>query len=217
MLPAMAEVRHAARHWWVLPLLAVAVAVAGGLAAVSLLRPTETVTATAGGGLVSAPPPAPAGSDAADAGGAGAGGADAGATGAAGTGSGDGAASCGGATVPLATVVPTPDRVAVNVHAAGATEPMARQAGIVLAERGFVIGELGGNPSGARVRDRAEIRHGPQGLAGALLLRAYLPGAVLVPVDRPDAVVDLELGAGFAGVAPPAAVQQALAAATCRP
>lgn len=209
MLPGMGLERQAGRYWWVLPLLAAAVAVAGVLAAVSLLRPTATVTATAGTGPVTTPQPAPA-----DAGGAGA---SEGAAEPRTSAGADDTTSCGGATVPLVTVVPTPDRVAVNVHAAGATEPMARQAGIVLAERGFVIGELGGNPSGARVLHRAEIRHGPQGLAGALLLRAYLPGAVLVPVDRPDAVLDLELGAAFSGVAPPAAVQQALAAATCRP
>lgn len=228
MLPDMAQARHAGRHAWLLPVLAVAVVLAAAVALVSLFRPTTTVTATAvsGPGAASAAGSSPGGAASSGSGPASAGAASRTAPEASApastdlpaTGAPEGsAAACSAPLVPRRTVVPGPDRVAVNVHAAGASEAMTRQAGVVLGERGFVIGELGGNPGGTRVSGAGQIRHGEQGLAGALLVQAYVPGAVLVAVDRPDAVVDLELGAGFTGVASAAAVERAMAAGVPEP
>jgi hypothetical protein len=108
--------------------------------------------------------------------------------------------------------LPAPHSVSVQVFNSTDRSGIATAASDTLRSRGFAIAAT---PTDATptVPGVAEVRYGPSGKAGAMLLGYYFPGAKLVPANRPDARVDVVLGNAFRAVATPGQVSQAIAAA----
>ena len=122
-------------------------------------------------------------------------------------------------TAQPGTVLPEPAAVTVTVLNGTERVGLAGQASAALAADGFIMGAPGNEPNG--VAAAAEIRFGPTGLPGATLLSYFVPNAVLVPIpERPDATVDLALGALYpetGGVRTAEQAQQAIAEAAAAP
>lgn len=117
-------------------------------------------------------------------------------------------------SVPASQALPSPSNVKVNVYNATEVPGLAGKTARALVKRGFVKGNVDNDPAGKALAGVGEIRFGPKAQARAELLKAYVPGAVLVPVDRKGKVVDLAVGDAFPGLAPQAEVDAALAAPT---
>ena len=120
-------------------------------------------------------------------------------------------APCVTTTVQPGLALPKPATVTVNVFNATDRGGLARTTATELGRRGFGIGSIANDPLGATVAGVAEVRHGPDGLAGAQLMTYYVPGAVLVADTRSGTTVDLVLGEKFIRVAPQRTVDAALA------
>jgi hypothetical protein len=118
---------------------------------------------------------------------------------------------CVTTTVQPGLALPKPATVTVNVYNATGRSGLARDTSEVLKSRGFGIGSIANDPLGTSVAGVAEVRHGPEGLAGAQLVAFYVPGAVLVADTRTDATVDLVVGEEFTRIAGQRAVDAALA------
>ena len=118
---------------------------------------------------------------------------------------------CVTTTVRPGLVLPKPGTVTANVYNATNRAGLARRTSDELKGRGFVIAKVANDPLGKSLTNVAEIRYGASGLAGAQLLRFYIPGATLVQDARADATVDVVLGLKFTSVAPQKAVTAALA------
>jgi hypothetical protein len=120
-------------------------------------------------------------------------------------------APCVTTTVQPGLALPKPATVTVNVFNATDRGGLARTTANELGKRGFGIGSIANDPLGADVAGVGEVRHGPDGLAGAQLMLYYVPGAVLVADTRTGTTVDLVLGEKFIRVAPQKTVDAALA------
>ncbi|GAB2693193.1 LytR C-terminal domain-containing protein [Thalassiella azotivora] len=102
---------------------------------------------------------------------------------------------------------PTPSPTAaqesdVTVVVLNATD-VAGIAGQVAAElqaRGMTVRDIGNDRSG--VFPGVQVRHGPQGLPFARTVAAHVSGTTLLDDGRSGAVVELSIGAGFAGMTP---------------
>jgi hypothetical protein len=114
-------------------------------------------------------------------------------------------------TVQPGLALPKPATVTVNVFNATDRGGLARTTANELGKRGFGIGSIANDPLGADVAGVGEVRHGPDGLAGAQLMLYYVPGSVLVADTRTGTTVDLVLGEKFIRVAPQKTVDAALA------
>lgn len=95
-----------------------------------------------------------------------------------------------------------PRRVRVNVYNASGRTGLASRTADDLRARRFAIGAVTNDPTGAKVTAAALIRYGRTGSASAKLVATQLRGATLVADKRPNAVVDLVLGAAFTGLSP---------------
>jgi LytR cell envelope-related transcriptional attenuator len=123
-----------------------------------------------------------------------------------------GQSSCPATVAP--TAVPAPASVTVNVLNSTQRSGLAAGIGQSMSKLGFKVSTVANDQtSRAPVTGVAEVRFGTTGKAAATLVSYYVPGATLVPDGRADASVDLALGAKFVGLATPAAVTKALAAA----
>lgn len=88
----------------------------------------------------------------------------------------------------------TPKKVTVNVYNAANKTGLAAHVASLLEVQGFRIATVDNDPMGKSLDNVGEIRHGPSGAAGAILLTKRLPGARVVNDDRMDASVDVVLG-----------------------
>jgi hypothetical protein len=113
--------------------------------------------------------------------------------------------------VTPAEALPKPDRVKVNVYNATDTSGLASKTATEVEERGFQVGKVDNDPVGRPITGVAEIRFGPKGASQADLVLIYVPGAVLVELDRKGRAVDLAVGDGFTSLAPEEAVAAAMA------
>lgn len=118
---------------------------------------------------------------------------------------------CVTTTVQPGLALPKPATVTVNVFNATDRSGLARTTADELGRRGFGIGSIANDPLGATIAGVGEVRHGPDGLAGAQLVTYYVPGAVLVADARTGSTVDLVLGETFVRIAPQKTVDAALA------
>ena len=119
------------------------------------------------------------------------------------------AAPCPSAS-PVATL-PAPASVTLQVLNATTRAGIAAKARTTLIGDGFQIPKPAANDSPKKkVPGVAEIRYGPSGRQGALLLRYYFPGAKLVITPSKTRVVVVSLGSRYRSVASPAAVQAAM-------
>lgn len=117
---------------------------------------------------------------------------------------------------PTPEPLPAPATVTVTVLNATGKSGLARKTATELEDRGFAIGEV--DNATEKITGVAEIRYGPTGERGAVLLAANVAGtAALVADDRADATVDLILGPQYAGLAAPTEVAEKTAAAEAPP
>lgn len=113
--------------------------------------------------------------------------------------------------VATAEVLPRPAKVTVNVYNATSTSGLASRTATDLEAAGFRVGRVANDPTDAEVTGVAQIRFGPRAAEAAELLRVYVPGAELVPLERKGPRVDLAVGATFTGLAAEQQVNEALA------
>ncbi len=117
------------------------------------------------------------------------------------------------ATISAAPVSVDPAAVQVRVYNASDVEGLAAQVRDELRGRGLQVTEFANDPTDRDVLGVGEVRFGPQGRSQALFVAANFPGLLSVPDTRSNAVVDVALGPGYAGMVPPEQVPAALAAA----
>jgi hypothetical protein len=91
-------------------------------------------------------------------------------------------------------------QVTVKVYNASSRVGLAGATAAALAERGFVIGAT--ENAAVTYDGVARIIFGTNGVAQAYTLAAHMDGAVLILDARPDATVDLALGAEFPELKP---------------
>jgi LytR cell envelope-related transcriptional attenuator len=120
---------------------------------------------------------------------------------------------CPSRTSTARTTLPAPGDVTVQVLNATNRTGIAAKARTVLATDGFNLPTQAGNDTKNRgkVTGTAQIRYGPKGKPGAMLLRYYFPGAQLVPGTTTSATVVVSIGAKYQAVATQSAVHDALA------
>jgi hypothetical protein len=118
---------------------------------------------------------------------------------------------CVTTTVRPGLVLPKPGTVKTNVFNATTRAGLARKTANDLKSRGFQLGTIANDPLGKALTNVGEIRYGAKGKDNALLMRFYIPGAVLVLDARTDATIDVVTGLKFVAVAPQKTVTAALA------
>jgi hypothetical protein len=102
---------------------------------------------------------------------------------------------------PPAGALPVPyGQVTVKVFNATSRVGLAGLTTAALTDRGFVVAST--ENATATYDGKARIIFGTQGVAQAYTLAAHIDGAALVLDARPDATVDLALGAEFAELNP---------------
>lgn len=120
-----------------------------------------------------------------------------------------------GTATPTSTVAPVycppegalpvaADQVQVNVLNGADRAGLAASTANLLRQRGFAVLSEANGPATTGV---ARIVYGANGVAAAYTLQAHLPDAQLTFTARPDAVIDVILGAGFSELVPAEQVQ----------
>ncbi|HEX8092905.1 LytR C-terminal domain-containing protein [Jatrophihabitans sp.] len=107
--------------------------------------------------------------------------------------------------------LPRPASVRVVVLNGAGRDLLATRVTSQLKSRGFTMGTPG---TTSQLTGVGEIRYGTTARAGATLLGYHLPGAKLIPTNRPDTRINLVLGSGFRALAPADTVSRAVAAAS---
>lgn len=103
----------------------------------------------------------------------------------------------GDAAATTTTAAPLqPADVIVNVYNASQRSGLAGRTAEALQELGYTVDAVGNDREG-REPDAAAIYFGPEGQAGARLLKTVIPQAQLVPDTRTSAEIDLVLGINF--------------------
>ncbi|GAB3886839.1 LytR C-terminal domain-containing protein [Terrabacter terrigena] len=99
---------------------------------------------------------------------------------------------------PCTTVPPqqalTPQDVSLNVYNSTSRAGLAKTVARTAVDRGFKVKAVSNDPKKAGVKQVAQIRFGPEGAASARLVRAHVPGGVLVNDKRKGDTVDLVVG-----------------------
>lgn len=96
----------------------------------------------------------------------------------------------------------TPSQITVNVYNSTTRAGLASDTAKSVKERGFVIGKVANDPLKKNVQGTAELRFGQSGQTAAALVATLVTGTTPVIDARPDATVDLVVGAGFQGLTP---------------
>ena len=119
---------------------------------------------------------------------------------------------------PTPTVVAA-SAVKVNVYNATEKRGLASQVATQLRRRGFKVKKIDNDPLDRTVTGAAEVRSSALGAGAARTVTAQVapagqvgaaPAVTAVPDQRKDASVDLVIGAGWAGLRPPADAAAAL-------
>lgn len=112
---------------------------------------------------------------------------------------------------PTGPTLPAPGLITLKVLNATDRNGIASKARTTLASDGFNIPNAAANDNPkVKIPGVAEIRYGPRGRDGALLVHYFLPGAKLVATHSKTATVVISLGERYRGVASPSSVQAAL-------
>lgn len=116
---------------------------------------------------------------------------------------------CSSSSSSARITLPAPAAITVQVLNATNRTGIAAKARTALAADGFNLPAQAGNDTKYRgkVTSTAQIRYGPKGKSGAMLLRYYFPGAQLVPGTTTSATVVVSIGAKYHAVATQSAVQ----------
>jgi hypothetical protein len=111
---------------------------------------------------------------------------------------------------------PAPRLIRVQVLNGTQRSGLAASTATLLRARGFRVVTVG-NASGAVTTGTAQVRYGPSGVAQAVVLARYVPGARLLPDRRRGVVVDLVLGPSYRRLATAAEVARAAVRPTRTP
>lgn len=122
--------------------------------------------------------------------------------------------SCSTSAANKPVALPTPKTVSLTVLNGNGKSGLAATISNQLKARGFRIAKYGNDDPVAGV---AEIRYTTKFATAATVVKAYLPGATLIPLDGTTAGVTVSLGAKFAALASAAAVKKALITASKAP
>jgi hypothetical protein len=106
--------------------------------------------------------------------------------------------------------VVAPKAVKVNVYNATDQRGLASRVAAELKRRGFHIGKVDNDPLKRQVTGAAEVRSSTAGAGAARTVAAQVGAVVAVPDQRPNASVDLVLGAAFVRLQPVPAAAAAL-------
>jgi hypothetical protein len=106
--------------------------------------------------------------------------------------------------------VVAPGAIRVNVFNATEQRGLATRVATELTRRGFRVGKVDNDPLERQVTGAAEVRNSASGAAAARTVSAQVGQVVAVPDRRPNASVDLVLGAAFRTLQPVAAAAAAL-------
>jgi len=93
-----------------------------------------------------------------------------------------------------------PREVTLNVYNATGRTGLAAKAATKLERAGFNVDTVDNDPLGRTILTVGEIRVGPTGAAGAILVSKRLAGFKVVQDGRADATVDVVLGKKFRGL-----------------
>ena len=106
--------------------------------------------------------------------------------------------------------VVAPKAVKVNVYNATDQRGLASRVAAELKRRGFHVGKVDNDPLKRQVTGAAEVRSSTAGAGAARTVSAQVGTVVAVPDQRPNASVDLVLGAAFVRLQPVPAAAAAL-------
>ncbi|WP_426564008.1 LytR C-terminal domain-containing protein [Angustibacter sp. McL0619] len=95
-----------------------------------------------------------------------------------------------------------PEQVVVNVYNATQRNGLAAKTATSLSLRHFAIRTYSNDPAVETIKGTAVIRFGPKGAEGARLVATHVAGVKLINDKRKSAMVDLVLGAKYAGLKP---------------
>jgi len=96
-----------------------------------------------------------------------------------------------------------PREVTLSVYNATGRTGLAAKVATSLEKVGFKVDSVGNDPLGRTILTAGEIRVGPTGAAGAILVAKRLAGLTVVQDRRADATVDIVLGKKFRGLTLP--------------
>lgn len=116
--------------------------------------------------------------------------------------------TCPVPSTPPPVVAPT--AVKVNVYNATDKRGLASRVAAELKRRGFHVGKVDNDPLKRQVTGAAEVRSSTAGAGAARTVSAQVGTVVAVPDQRPNASVDLVLGAAFVRLQPVPAAAAAL-------
>lgn len=120
--------------------------------------------------------------------------------------------ACPSGAVPVRTKLPERTDVSVRVYNGTSRPGVANQVAQELTTRGFKVLRVATASAGPNPYPQTLLRHGPDGLGAAWLLRAYFPDARTdYEAHQQGPSVDVILGASFVKVPTPAEVNQAIA------
>jgi hypothetical protein len=114
-----------------------------------------------------------------------------------------------------AAAPPTLDPATLHLRVQNATDTagLATTVAASLTERGFIVDEVGNDPTDRTVTGVGELRHGARGADAAKYVAVYVPGATDFVDTRADATVDVVIGPEFTTLASAEDVTAALAPA----
>ncbi|MEO6411121.1 MAG: LytR C-terminal domain-containing protein [Pedococcus sp.] len=107
------------------------------------------------------------------------------------------------ATATATATAKTPSQVTVNVYNATDRAGLAAKTASDVRKRGFKVSTVSNDPLQKDVTGAAEVRYGTTGTASAKLVMALVTGSKAIKDSRPDASVDLVLGAKFKALTAP--------------
>lgn len=116
--------------------------------------------------------------------------------------------TCPAPSTPPPVVAAT--AVRVNVYNATDKRGLASRVAAELKRRGFHVGKVDNDPLNRQVTGAAEVRSSTAGAGAARTVSAQVGTVVAVPDQRPNASVDLVLGAAFVRLQPVPAAAAAL-------
>ena len=115
-------------------------------------------------------------------------------------------------TAPPLPAAVAAKKIKVNVYNATDRRGLAARVADGMKARGFRIGKVANDPLNRTVTGVAEVRSSPRGAGAARTVAAQLPSYTSLPDQRPDASVDLVLGAGYKALRTPKNAAAALRA-----
>ncbi len=104
--------------------------------------------------------------------------------------------------VAVPTDAPPPEEISINVYNGTDRNGLASQVAREMRELGYVILDVANDPLSRSVTGVAEVRAANADDLAVQLIMSQFPGAVFVPDERKDDVIDVVLGEQFVAIGP---------------